>query len=144
MDDRGDVAVIFVHRPVVLPPQGKAFGVTPALDVAYVYVPPVPPKSASAAQRAAVIKLRNLVGKTDSWYDRHVGYSFPVMRWISAHSETIVEYLEFCHAATFPQTKPGTEKVASGTAASFAALKGELKRATLLPMFPTYFDNCMQ
>ncbi|KAI9173006.1 hypothetical protein H9P43_007137 [Blastocladiella emersonii ATCC 22665] len=153
MGDRGDVAVIFVHRPIVIPPQGRALGVTPALDVAYVYVPPLPPKSAPAAQRSAAIRLRNLVGKWDSWYDRFVGYSFPVMKWVSPHSETVAEYLDFCHAATvdrsmpdigqFPQTAPGTEKVASATVTSFAALKGELKRATLLPMYPTYFDNCM-
>ncbi|KAI9156036.1 hypothetical protein H9P43_009146 [Blastocladiella emersonii ATCC 22665] len=143
---RGVIALIFVHRPVVIPPQGKSLWLTPALDVSYLYVPPLPPKSASAAARANVLRLRKLIDLTENAYRKATsGRMFPVIKWMGEHADVTGEYLEFCHAATtdhaipadinrFPMTKPGTEKYAAATAASFGVLKPELKRALLLPI----------
>ncbi|KAI9159437.1 hypothetical protein H9P43_008777 [Blastocladiella emersonii ATCC 22665] len=151
---RGAVALIFAHRPVVIPPQGKAFGLTPALDVSYVYVPPLPPKSAPAAARASGQKLRKLIEKTENAYVRASEARIPTVDGLGEIGDAIGEYLESCRAATvdreipdinrFPQTKPGSQKVAPAVATAFASLKGELKRALLLPLFPTCFDNCPQ
>ncbi|KAI9159383.1 hypothetical protein H9P43_008723 [Blastocladiella emersonii ATCC 22665] len=148
---RGIVALIFVHRPVVIPPQGKAFGLTPALDASYVYVPPLPPKSASPVARANVQRLRKQYEKTENAYARALNLPIPTLRGAGLFSDAVGEYLEYCHAATvdraipdigrFPQTKPGSQGVAAAVAAAFAGFKGELKRALLLPPFPTYFDN---
>ncbi|KAI9159478.1 hypothetical protein H9P43_008818 [Blastocladiella emersonii ATCC 22665] len=151
---RGVIAVLFVHQPIVIPPQGKAVGITPALDVSYVYVPPLPSKSAPAAARASGQKLRKLIKKTENAYVRASEARIPTVDGLGEIGDAIGEYLESCRAATvdreipdinrFPQTKPGSQKVAPAVATAFASLKSELKRALLLPLFPTYFDNCPQ
>ncbi|KAI9175333.1 hypothetical protein H9P43_006719 [Blastocladiella emersonii ATCC 22665] len=149
---RGLVAVLFVHRPAVLPPQGKGIGITPVLDVSYVYVPPLSTKAASPAARAAGQKLRKLIEKTENAYSRACEQTFSAINWPGGYSDAVAEYLEYCHTAMvdrslpdinqFPQTKSGMAKVAPATATAFESLKGELKHALLLSLFPTYFDNC--
>ncbi|KAI9152466.1 hypothetical protein H9P43_009257 [Blastocladiella emersonii ATCC 22665] len=142
----GVIGMIFVQNPVVIPPQGKALWITPALDVCFLYVPPVASKTASAAVRANVRRLREIVDQAETAYSTATGgQRFHAIKWTSDHhADVIGEYLDYCSAAVtdrgipdinqYPMTKPGTEQHAAATAASFEVLKGELKRALLLPI----------
>ncbi|KAI9156048.1 hypothetical protein H9P43_009158 [Blastocladiella emersonii ATCC 22665] len=137
--DRGGsgnvVVVFFVNRPVHLPPQGKAFGLTTALDVSYLCVPDV-----AVTKRAVVNRIRPLIEAAEDAHFAQQSQRFHLARWSGEHSAAIREYFDFGHAAVVDRGVPDvTEfpKTDAGTAAAFAVLKSELKRGLAFPLYPT-------
>ncbi|KAI9175558.1 hypothetical protein H9P43_006919 [Blastocladiella emersonii ATCC 22665] len=130
---RGLIAVIIVNRPVVIPPQGKAEGLTPALDVSNLYVPGLQSKSTgTAAARANVQRLRKVAEMSETAYFRMCKRLFPIIKCAAMVDQSIPDI------NMYPQTGPGTRPFAATTAVSFAGLKSELKRAVLPPLFPNF------
>ncbi|KAI9155961.1 hypothetical protein H9P43_009071 [Blastocladiella emersonii ATCC 22665] len=134
------IAVIIVHRLVVIPPQGKCHGLTPALDVSYVHVPLVP-WFATPAVRSDAERMRALIANAEQVCSQQ----FKAYECLSAGAGVISEYLDFGHMAAVdrsppdslpvePDAKPGV----AAAAAVQSCLDSELKRAVLLPLYPTF------
>ncbi|KAI9155946.1 hypothetical protein H9P43_009056 [Blastocladiella emersonii ATCC 22665] len=135
---RGTIAVLVVHRRVVLPPHGKANGITPALDVSYLFVPPPPLKTARPALRASAEKVRKLVAAAEAAHCVANGQQVPAVWCVAESADAIGEYLDYCHAAAPVRSLSNVPGTDSGVRAAFDCLKSELKRALLMPLYPTY------
>ncbi|KAI9179809.1 hypothetical protein H9P43_005140 [Blastocladiella emersonii ATCC 22665] len=139
--DLSAFAFIFLNRPAVLAPQGKALGATLVLDISYFIIPALPSKSTSStATRAQVKKFRCLADNAEAAYRRLQRTQVPAIGQLGDHFDAIVEYLEFGHAATVDHSIPDANLYPMripATAAAFAVLKPEFKRSILFPLFPT-------
>ncbi|KAI9155942.1 hypothetical protein H9P43_009052 [Blastocladiella emersonii ATCC 22665] len=129
------IAVLFVHRPIVIPAQGKAAGITPALDISFVFAHPLQPRSASPATHAIVEQSRKRVQDANEACERERIWQFPIICAPECRY-AIGEYLDFCSAAAPDRSLPEGPQNNPGFTAAMDAVKSDLKRALLLPLFP--------
>ncbi|KAI9175334.1 hypothetical protein H9P43_006695 [Blastocladiella emersonii ATCC 22665] len=100
-----------------------ASGITAAVDISYVFVPPLPLKSESPAARLAVQKLRKLVDAAEELYSAKCGMIIPCIEKLDAHSDTFDEYFRYCHAATQSYAHASPLPPKSGSAVTRAAVQ---------------------
>ncbi|KAI9155944.1 hypothetical protein H9P43_009054 [Blastocladiella emersonii ATCC 22665] len=134
--------MLFINWPTVIPPQGKAYGVTPALAVSFLHVPPLSTMGNSTAGRAAMLRLRKVIETSEKEYFRTCGQAYPTIKW-EGNADVLGEYFDYCRAVTLDRSIPdeiylpkvGASKVDEAAAQVQLDLYSALKRGLLLPLF---------